>query len=127
MQTGRVSPRNSSRGGNGDSQSKKSNSPIHSSPLHREVPTELPSLESGSKVTSAATPLSTAGSEDQYNAPTPTPSTPVTVSAAVKAVIGPAGAHFNPPPSRPLLEGGSGLGGGGMEMTAIQEERETSA
>ncbi|KAG8426565.1 hypothetical protein J3459_008000 [Metarhizium acridum] len=43
LQTGRVSPRNSSRGGNngnGDSQSKKSPSPIHSSPLHKELASE---------------------------------------------------------------------------------------
>lgn len=32
--------------------------------------------------------------------------------------------HGNPPKSQPMLEGGSGLGGGGMEMTAIREERE---
>ncbi|KAJ3497247.1 hypothetical protein NLG97_g2046 [Lecanicillium saksenae] len=36
-QMGRVSPRNSVR--NGDTQSKKSASPIHSSPLHKEMPT----------------------------------------------------------------------------------------
>jgi len=37
------------------------------------------------------------------------------------------GGHMNPPPSQPTLEGGSGLGGGGMEMTLIREEREASA
>lgn len=31
---------------------------------------------------------------------------------------------YNPPQSQPMLEGGSGFGGGGMEMTAIREERE---
>ncbi|KAI3394824.1 hypothetical protein diail_2161, partial [Diaporthe ilicicola] len=36
-QTGRVSPRTSSRGGNGDSHSKKSGSPKQSSPLHHEI------------------------------------------------------------------------------------------
>ncbi|KAK0611171.1 PAS domain-containing protein [Immersiella caudata] len=125
-QTGRVSPRNSSRGGNGDSQSKKSNSPIHSSPLHREVSSDMPSLEP-SKTVPATTPLSTAVSEDQYTTPTQVPSTPVTISGMTKTGVGAPGAHYNPPQSRPLLEGGSGLGGGGMEMTAILEERETSA
>ena len=43
FQTGRVSPRNSSRGGiTIDSQSKKSASPIHSSPLHKELSSETP-------------------------------------------------------------------------------------
>ena len=37
----------------------------------------------------------------------------------------PKGAQ-NPPPSQPLLEGGSGFRGGGMEMTSIREEREMS-
>ena len=33
----------------------------------------------------------------------------------------------NPPQSQPLLEGGSGLGGSGMKMEAISEEREAGA
>lgn len=32
-----------------------------------------------------------------------------------------------PPPSQPMLEGGSGFRGTAMEMTSIQEEREQSA
>ncbi|KAI8676394.1 hypothetical protein LRP88_10600 [Fusarium phalaenopsidis] len=47
-QTGRVSPRNSSRGGNtanGDARSKKSNSP--SSPLHKELTAETPNARAG--------------------------------------------------------------------------------
>ncbi|RSM06076.1 White collar 1 protein [Fusarium oligoseptatum] len=47
-QTGRVSPRNSSRGGNtanGDARSKKSNSP--SSPLHKEIAAETPNARAG--------------------------------------------------------------------------------
>ncbi|KAI5460276.1 PAS domain-containing protein [Mariannaea sp. PMI_226] len=43
-QTGRVSPRNSSRGGNnghGDAQSKKSNSPIHHSPVQNDITSEM--------------------------------------------------------------------------------------
>lgn len=124
-QTGRVSPRNSSRGGNGDSQSKKSNSPIHSSPLNREVSTELPSLESAGKTTSTTTPLS----DDQYTTPAAVPDTPstITASAAKTPTTAPEGMYFGPPQSQPMLEGGSGARGGGMEMTAIQEEREASA
>jgi len=86
----------------------------------------MPSLEP-SKTASATTPLSTTVTEDQYATPTQVPSTPVTLSGVTKTAVGAAGAHYNPPQSRPLLEGGSGLRGGGMEMTAIQEERETSA
>ncbi|KAK0648757.1 PAS domain-containing protein [Cercophora newfieldiana] len=123
-QNGRVSPRNSSRG-NGDGQSKKSNSPIHSSPLHREFSSDMPSLESNSKA--ATTPMSATATDDQFTTPTQVPSTPIAMSAPTKAGVGNNGAHFNPPQSRPLLEGGSGHGGGGMEMTAIQEEREASA
>lgn len=106
VQTGRVSPRNSSRGnGNGDASSKKSNSPIHSSPLHREV--------------TEATPT---GGEA-----TPTPaSTTSTDEASTTPPNGGGGLNVGPPQSRPLLEGGSGHGGSGMEMTAIQEERETN-
>ncbi|KAK0724823.1 PAS domain-containing protein [Lasiosphaeris hirsuta] len=115
-QTGRVSPRNSSRG-NGDGQSKKSNSPIHSSPLHREVATETPSLEPASKTT--ATPASTVSTDDYASAP----SAIITAAAAATKAAG----HFHPPPSRTLLAGGSGVSGISMEMTSIQEERETSA
>ena len=94
--------------------------------MHREVSSDIPSLEPASKATSTFTPASTATTEDPYAATTPTQSNQTAVTAAAKAA-GPGGTQFNPPQSRPLLEGGSGFGGGGMEMTAIQEERETGA
>ncbi|KAK1830529.1 PAS domain-containing protein [Podospora conica] len=110
-QTGRVSPRNSSRGGNGngngDASSKKSNSPIHSSPLHREV-TEPGGGGGGGDPPAVA--ASTTSTEDSTATTTPPG----------------GGGNVGPPQSRPMLEGGSGHGGSGMEMTAIQEERETN-
>ncbi|KAK3313940.1 PAS domain-containing protein [Apodospora peruviana] len=126
-QTGRVSPRNSSRGGNGDSQSKKSNSPIHSSPLQREMPNDTPPLDPPSRSSTAA-PSSTAATNDVNSPATVTGGTTVSGgAAAAMTAINKMGGHVNPPPSRPMLEGGSGLGGGGMQMTLIREERETSA
>lgn len=120
-QTGKVSPRNSSRGNGstrgGDAQSKKSASPIHSSPVHRGMAPDTPSLD---PVTKAATTPTSAVDTDDF------PVTPGGAAAAAAAAAKAAG-HFNPPPSRPLLAGGSGAGGSGMEMTAIQEEREMSA
>ncbi|KAK3690009.1 PAS domain-containing protein [Podospora appendiculata] len=139
-QTGRVSPRNSSRGGtgNGDATSKKSNSPGHSSPYQQTTPSL--SIDPTAKSTPGA---STAMMTDDENSPpsaggTMTANTPVSATGAPAkqpAASGGAagsglagcGGHANPPPSRPLLEGGSGMGGGGMEMTLIQEEREMSA
>ncbi|ORY60707.1 PAS domain-containing protein [Pseudomassariella vexata] len=105
-QTGRVSPRNSSRGGNGDGTSKKSTSPVHSSPLQREMPngkisqhaSEADSMSSANRSqTSSVAPTTSAGT-------TPT---------------GSKGYSNNPPLSQPLLEGGAESG----QMTAIQEER----
>ncbi|KAJ2892439.1 hypothetical protein MKZ38_009857 [Zalerion maritima] len=63
-QTGRVSPRNSSRGGNGDTQSKMSNSPIHSPPLQRDVAQETPNRgdNSDANATSGSGGLSTSHS-----------------------------------------------------------------
>ncbi|KAH8887046.1 hypothetical protein GQ53DRAFT_784640 [Thozetella sp. PMI_491] len=112
-QTGRVSPRNSSRGN--DTPSKKSNSPIHSSsPLQREMPSS-----DGAK--------STKSQESGRGSGGNTPSGADTAAAGKNH--GPAhnNASANPPQSQPLLEGGSGSGGGGMEMEAIREEREASA
>ncbi|KAK8076178.1 putative white collar 1 protein [Apiospora phragmitis] len=91
-QTGRVSPRNSSRGGNNDGASKKSTSPVHSSPLQREVSTgeisEHPS-ESDSMTTANRSHSSSAGPGTSAGT-TPT------------ALKGPS----KPPLSQPLLEGG---------------------
>lgn len=52
-QVGRVSPRNS-RNGNGDSSSKKSASPNHSSPLHREISSTSPNRLSGGGATGSS-------------------------------------------------------------------------
>ncbi|KAI2602699.1 hypothetical protein GGR54DRAFT_653703 [Hypoxylon sp. NC1633] len=108
-QTGRVSPRNSSRGGNGDAASKKSNSPVHSSPLQREVP---------------AGEINEQPSETDTNTTMNRSSGSSAIPAAGSASTTPTGSRgFSiPPPSQPLLEGGVI----GSEMTAIQEEREVS-
>ncbi|KAK8117823.1 white collar 1 [Apiospora kogelbergensis] len=108
-QTGRVSPRNSSRsGGNNDGASKKSTSPAHSSPLQREVSTgetsEHPS-ESDS-MTTAHRSLSSGAGAGTSAGTTPT------------ASKGPS----KPPLSQPLLEGGAESG----PMASIREEREAS-
>ncbi|TGJ86244.1 hypothetical protein E0Z10_g2542 [Xylaria hypoxylon] len=107
-QTGRVSPRNSSRGG-GDTASKKSTSPGHASPLHqgvsvgetRERPSEAKSAPSLSRSSTNSSMPTSSG-----NTATPT---------------GAKGLSM-PPPSQPLLGGGANSN----EMTAIQEEREAS-
>ncbi|KAK6851953.1 hypothetical protein PG995_012078 [Apiospora arundinis] len=108
-QTGRVSPRNSSRGGgNNDGASKKSTSPVHSSPLQREVSTgdvsEHPS-ETDSMTTAQRSLSSSAGAGTSAGT-TPT------------AMKGPS----KPPLSQPLLEGGAESG----PMASIREEREAS-
>ncbi|KAL0936706.1 white collar 1 [Colletotrichum truncatum] len=91
-QVGRVSPRNSSRGGantNVDALSKKSNSPIHSSQLQNEV-----------KASSSTPARHNDGSSGNI-----TPATTVSKSHSTM-----------PPPSQPLLTGASGGG-----MTLIRE------
>ena len=98
-QTGRVSPRNSSRGGN-DALSKKSNSPIHSSPLQRELPSEGGAWPEGAATAGAK------GAEADDDNGTRSPL---------------------PPPSQPLLAGGSGRRGSAMGMTSIREEGEKEA
>lgn len=107
-QTGRVSPRNSSRGG-AESTSKKSTSPVHSSPLHREVSnSELSEQPSDADSLNRSRSMSSSGG----------PSTATTPNAP-SALKG-----FNKPPlSQPLLEGGAE----GGQMAAIQEEREASS
>ncbi|KAI1412669.1 hypothetical protein F5Y13DRAFT_162447 [Hypoxylon sp. FL1857] len=108
-QTGRVSPRNSSRGGNGDAASKKSNSPVHSSPLQREVPTGE---------------LNKQSSETNINAALKRSSGPSVAPGAVGVgtTSTDSRAFSMPPPSQPLL-GSSVIS---SEMPAIQEEREVS-
>ncbi|KAI1479593.1 PAS domain-containing protein [Daldinia eschscholtzii] len=110
-QTGRVSPRNSSRGGNGDAASKKSNSPVHSSPLQREVPThEISMVEQPSETDTGTTMNRSSGSNV-------IPST-----GSISTTSSGSRGYSMPPPSLPLLGGGAV----GSEMTAIQEEREVS-
>ncbi|KAM7196317.1 putative white collar 1 protein [Rhypophila sp. PSN 637] len=124
-QTGRVSPRNSSRGGNGDTHSRKSNSPSHSSPLQRELPKDNHSLDPASRSSASATPCSpNDGSPGGPTSMMGPPSGNTTTPPGGKNNLG---GHMNPPPSQPMLAGGSGHGGGGMAMTLIREEREASA
>ncbi|KAI1262015.1 PAS domain-containing protein [Xylariaceae sp. FL1019] len=104
-QTGRVSPRNSSRGG-GDSTSKKSNSPVHASPLHREVSTGE---------------LSEASTNTTMNRSSTGSSVPPSMGSAGTTPTGKVLSSM-PPPSKPLLAGGASCN----DMTAIEEERETN-
>lgn len=107
-QTGRVSPRNSSRGGGNETASKKSASPTQSSPLHKEI---------GAKDASVLGRLS----ERDMNFNTmPPPTNGTTEFMNGDASADPQG-HI-PPLSQPLLEGGAA----GSSMTAIREEREVS-
>lgn len=178
-QTGRVSPRNSSRGaGTADSASKKSNSPSHASPLQREMSNHRHNSHGGSahnsnksSPTSPVDPVHgnsmsrTSGaskSAGTIGAPTPATSSARTAifsnsnsnssSSGSPPSPGSSGSGSNggaaldgrpyhhghgqmpqggavymehnlfPPQSTPMLEGGSGIGGGGMEMSAIREE-----
>lgn len=100
-QMGRVSPRNSTRGGNGDGASKTSNSPVHSSSLQREV--------SGSD-------LRESQSQSESDSMTP-------ANRSLSSSVGPSNSGFSKPPlSQPLLEGGAE----GGQMSSIREEREAS-
>ncbi len=105
LQAGRVSPRNSSRGGNYDTQSKVSNSPINSSPLHREMGGE----GDGTGEDMAGLMLSDSG-----------PNEPTDGARASANSAGGLKDLTVPPPSS------SSFGGNGMGMTAIREEREMS-
>ncbi|KAI0542466.1 PAS domain-containing protein [Xylaria digitata] len=107
-QTGRVSPRNSSRGG-GDTASKKSTSPIHASPLHQGLSVSEPRDRPPE---AKSTPNLTRSSTNS--------SLPTSSGSAV-APTGAKGLSM-PPPSQPLLGGSANSN----EMTAIQEEREAS-
>ncbi|KAI9897070.1 hypothetical protein N3K66_008092 [Trichothecium roseum] len=116
-QTGRVSPRNSSRGGNGDTNSKKSASPIHSSPLHR---SELNGSGQSTQPTQTANPPAPTPSVDgdggAINPSKLTNNTQPPQNSGSK----PATTITMPPPSQPLLSTA------GSAMTSIREERETS-
>jgi len=107
-QTGRVSPRNSSRGGiTIDSQSKKSASPIHSSPLHKELSSETPIRPTVNG--EGGVNLSQLSSSSM---------TPKAASGAPSA----HGATTMPPPSHSSMAGVNVA----SSMTSIKEERESS-
>lgn len=107
VKTGRVSPRNSSRGGN-DTISRKSTSPVHSSSLQREISTGDVSEQPSENDTDPFISRSSSSSA--------VPSSGSTGATPVASKTHPS----MPPPSQPLLEGGAIHSG----MTAIQEERE---
>ncbi|KAL2694664.1 hypothetical protein Neosp_001249 [[Neocosmospora] mangrovei] len=112
-QTGRVSPRNSSRGGNtanGDARSKKSNSP--SSPLHKELSAETPNARAGN-------------GEGAIN---PSQLTKQKIDNGTVAPSGAASATgLKPTAVMPPLSHSSMLPAGQpSSMVSIQEERETS-
>lgn len=117
MKTGRVSPRNSSRGGgaqgNGDTSSKKSASPIHSSPLHREFSGDTPKSHTPNSL-SNINPVELNSSPTDVNMTMAGSGAP---SAMGQKLLG-----TMPPPSQPSLSGGAQ----GPGMTSIREERETS-
>ncbi|KAF4472050.1 white collar 1 [Fusarium albosuccineum] len=112
-QTGRVSPRNSSRGGNtanGDARSKKSNSP--SSPLHKELSAETPNARS-------------ANGDGAIN---PAQLTKQKIDSGTSAPSGaPSATGLKPSAGMPPLSHSSMLGvGQASSMASIREERETS-
>ncbi|KHO01137.1 white collar 1 [Metarhizium album ARSEF 1941] len=114
-QTGRVSPRNSSRGGNngnGDTQSKKSASPIHSSPLHKELSSENPSSQT----------VGFRGDSDGSDRLSSMQLLGHTTNEAPEISSAQRQTMAMPPPSQPSLS--SGVAGSGM--TSIREEREAS-
>ncbi|TRX95887.1 hypothetical protein FHL15_003029 [Xylaria flabelliformis] len=106
-QMGRVSPRNS-RGG-GDASSKKSTSPVHASPLHREVSMDEGLERSSEPKTTPNLTRSSTNSSMQTSNTGSASATPIGTKASSM-----------PPPSQPLLTGGTNSN----DMTAIQEERE---
>ncbi|KAL7892392.1 blue light photoreceptor BLR1 [Trichoderma sp. SZMC 28014] len=112
-QTGRVSPRNSTRGGhsgNTDSQSKKSTSPIHSSPLHRSE-TPNPSATNGDGTLDLA-----------QLAHKTTATAAAAISTGVIPIPGQHPSSAMPPPSQSSLATGTISSG----MASIREERESS-
>nr|AGK44467.1 blue light receptor [Ophiocordyceps sinensis] len=101
--------------GNGDSQSKKSASPIHSSPLHKELPSEAPNLHAASATTGPGSSVEGDGATN------PAQLTSQMMSGAA-AANGQKPPSTMPPPSQPSLSGGAP----GSSMTSIREERENS-
>ncbi|RCI07552.1 hypothetical protein L249_1669 [Ophiocordyceps polyrhachis-furcata BCC 54312] len=114
-QTGRVSARNSSRGGNGDSQSKRSASPIQSSPLHKEYLAETPNPHAPDATAAIGRPAEGHDSID----PAQLGGLLAGVSTVPNAASSAKPMSTMPPPCHPSLAPGS-------SMTSIREERETS-
>ncbi|KJK93930.1 hypothetical protein H633G_02195 [Metarhizium anisopliae BRIP 53284] len=113
--TGRVSPRNSSRGGNngnGDSQSKKSPSPIHSSPLHKELASENPTSQA----------VVAKGDTDETDMLNPLQLGNHVSNEASESNLVQRQIMAMPPPSQPSLSSGAA----GSGMTSIREEHEAS-
>ncbi|EGR48341.1 blue light regulator 1 [Trichoderma reesei QM6a] len=107
-QTGRVSPRNSTRGShsvNTDTYTKKSTSPIHSSPLHR---SETPN------------PIHSNG--ENFLDPKQLASKIAVATGGTGSMAGPHASSTMPPPSQSSLAPGAVSSG----MTSIREERESS-
>ncbi|KAF3763065.1 hypothetical protein M406DRAFT_94101 [Cryphonectria parasitica EP155] len=115
-QTGRVSPRTSSRGGDG--YSKKSSSPNHSSPLHREITNIAETPAGGSQAAISSNDGSKAARSQS------TSSAPNAATSSHSSAVGGASSSkgLMPPPSQPQLEGGAGTDGHSMSMTSIREE-----
>ncbi|KAL7822020.1 blue light regulator 1 [Trichoderma gracile] len=107
-QTGRVSPRNSTRGSHSvttDTHTKKSTSPIHSSPLHR-----------------SETPNPLHGNGDSFLDPKQLASKIAVATGGTGSMAGPHASSTMPPPSQSSLAPGAVSSG----MASIREERESS-
>ncbi|ROV90701.1 hypothetical protein VSDG_08313 [Cytospora chrysosperma] len=129
-QTGRVSPRTSSRGGNGDTYSKQSNSPRHSSPLHREVANAI-NPSGGSQSRSQGGFANSIGDNGKTTqSPSSSGAANNTINNTIAGNVSSGGGAATPsksifpPPSQPLLEGGAGADGHSMGMSSIAEERD---
>lgn len=110
-----MSPRNSSRGGNngnGDSQSKKSPSPIHSSPLHKELASENPTSQA----------VVAKGDTDETDMLNPLQLGNHVSNEASESNLVQRQIMAMPPPSQPSLSSGAA----GSGMTSIREEHEAS-
>lgn len=126
IQTGRVSPRNSRGGNTADGQSKKSNSPAHSSPLHKEMASNTspnPVLGAAGAAANAAAGTGHAstvgdGAINPAQLAGQMSATPTAASGAPSAL----GSTVMPPPSQSSMVGTGPV----PAMTSIREERETS-
>ncbi|KIH88974.1 hypothetical protein SPBR_06719 [Sporothrix brasiliensis 5110] len=134
-QVGRVSPRNSSRGGGGttiagsgamDATSKKSASPIHASPLQRDFPHDVQHI-SGAESTSSHHSPATAGNTGWNNGNNSGSDNRNTIGSVGDTASLGSSSHDN----ADLQQGGFFQQPGvppstGTEMTSIREEQETA-